>query len=317
MGRHLAFGLAFLLAGANAIPGWPQQPAAAPQGKEFVDEKAGFRLQVPTGWREAEWQEALVAFQRAGENVAVSVFQAVSPMSPQQFVESFEQSVLQGLSGQSGRKVSEEEAQLAGLPARKLVFSSLFEARVWELWCIILLSEGEYWSVRVTAPGGILRSPGDARYQEVQQILTSFQLLGPVLARVKARAVSPGAAGRPGVKVEGSKAQGEERGKSAEEKQALKAEIGALEKELASVERMLASMAQTKETEGKQALKTKIEEHLAELASSLAEAYYENGQFDRAIETVKKAIAVRPGEKQYGEQLKKFEQAKPGKAGPE
>ena len=43
---------------------------------------------------------------------------------------------------------------------------------------------------------------------------------------------------------------------------------------------------------------------------TLGEAYYANGQFAEAIETIKKAIALAPGENYYRKQLKKFKQAK-------
>ena len=43
---------------------------------------------------------------------------------------------------------------------------------------------------------------------------------------------------------------------------------------------------------------------------TLAEAYYVNGQFDKAIETEKKAISLSPDYPFYKEQLKKFKQAK-------
>ena len=48
---------------------------------------------------------------------------------------------------------------------------------------------------------------------------------------------------------------------------------------------------------------------------TLAEAYYVNNQFDKAMEMEKKAISLKPDNKFYKEQLRKFEQAKGTKAG--
>ena len=46
---------------------------------------------------------------------------------------------------------------------------------------------------------------------------------------------------------------------------------------------------------------------------TLAEAYYSNNQFDKAIETEKKALSLRPHDTVLQQQLKKFEEAKRAK----
>ena len=48
----------------------------------------------------------------------------------------------------------------------------------------------------------------------------------------------------------------------------------------------------------------------ANCLDTLAEALYANGLFDEAVATEKKAVALRPGEGLYPDQLKRFQAAK-------
>ena len=52
----------------------------------------------------------------------------------------------------------------------------------------------------------------------------------------------------------------------------------------------------------------------ADYLDTLAEAWFVNGQFDEAIETEKKAIAVAPGEANLKQSLERYEQAKKKKS---
>lgn len=90
----------------------------------------------------------------------------------------------------------------------------------------------------------------------------------------------------------------------------------ALEQQLAIAEKVLVDgkreLAAEKNPARQEELKKRLadlEELVPALASYLAEIYYHKGQYDRAIETIQRALALRPDDEGYQRQLKKYEEA--------
>ena len=183
--------LALILGWTGGLAAWvPQAQAAKPPGKRYVDKKAGFRLQLPPGWRKLKSKEirdpqlrsALAVFAPRDQRVTFVVQRQVSNVSPEQFLTTI-QNVFKAI---AFRKISEEVVVVSGLPARKLVFATPPKPEVEQMWMIFVLSKGEIWNLLVGGPERLFVLPEAARYQEVQQLVGSFEFLEPVLGRLKA-----------------------------------------------------------------------------------------------------------------------------------
>ncbi len=173
--------LLFLLIFIGSIALAPPALATTPQGKEFVHKKVGFRLQLPPGWRKKEIKHGGRA---AGFVFSRSKDLAVSLMWGPEFVMNVVEQAYTLLP--SYRKISEEEILLSGLPAKKTIYGMGEGNRVERRWRIEVSSEGEIWSLSVMGSEEVLGSPDNPRYQEVQQLIDSFEFLEPVLARLRA-----------------------------------------------------------------------------------------------------------------------------------
>ena len=82
---------------------------------------------------------------------------------------------------------------------------------------------------------------------------------------------------------------------------------------LDSLEELKRKVAETNDPEQQEELKIRLRERkelLSGLAMSLANAYYQLGELDKATETIRKAISIDPENRQYREQLEKFEEAR-------
>ena len=86
----------------------------------------------------------------------------------------------------SQQKISDEETVLSGLPARKTIYTLRVGSRVFREWRILVSSESEIWDLTVSGPEELWGSTDNPRYEEVQQLIVSFEFLEPVLARLKA-----------------------------------------------------------------------------------------------------------------------------------
>src|SRR5437867_3534011 len=169
--------------------------AAAGQGKEYVDKKNGFRLELPPGFQKAKQtrkgigESALTFFLGENQNLGLSVLRVQTQKSPEEFLIA----VQQEWSKQSDyRKVSEEVAVLSGLSARKIVFNFSVDGRLMQNWWEFLFSREEGWVLLVTGPEAWLSQPDTPYYKEMQQLLASFEFLEPVVSRLKEGLVAQG-----------------------------------------------------------------------------------------------------------------------------
>jgi hypothetical protein len=157
--------LALLLCSALILlPGTFQ--AAASEGKQYVDKKAGFRVQLPPGWKKVkskDTKDALAAFATRDEAVAFAVARKAPGMDPEEFLTRFGKM----MEAMSVQKISEEVAVVSGLPARKLVFRTA-TTPVAQMWMIVVLSNAETWFFSVGGPESILTSPQEPRNLELQ-----------------------------------------------------------------------------------------------------------------------------------------------------
>ncbi len=173
--------LLFLLIFIGSIALAPPALATGAQGKEFVHKKAGFRVQLPPGWRKKKAEHSatfslfifsqskdLVVSLMRGSEKALNLGEQLFALLP------------------SYRKISEEEILLSGLPAKKTIYGFREGNKAERRWRIEVSSKGETWSLTVMGSEEILGSPDNPRYQEVQQLIDSFEFLEPVLARLRA-----------------------------------------------------------------------------------------------------------------------------------
>ena len=156
----------------------PRQLRAA-EGQEYVDKKAGFRLQVPAGWEKQKASGVTVAFR--GPKSGVSVIAEVAEASPEEYLAADKENFRRNLP--SWRQISEEEAVVGGFPSRKLVFVGEQNNVAVRMWAFVVLSKGEYWTLTVVAPD---RPAGSPEEVEVLGVVASFEFLEPTLSRVKA-----------------------------------------------------------------------------------------------------------------------------------
>lgn len=162
--------------------------SAAGQGKEYVDKKNGFRLELPPGFQKAKQirkalgESALAAFLGENQNLSFMVLRLQTPQSPEEFLIGVQQ---EWSKQPEYRKVSEEVVALSGFSARKVVFNSSYEGARLQYWEIFLFSRGELWFLQVMGPEAWLSQPDTPYYKEMQQLLASFEFLEPVRSRLK------------------------------------------------------------------------------------------------------------------------------------
>ena len=169
--------------GASSVMAAPPRP----EGKEYSDSRSGFRLHLPSGWEKKKDPAALAQFVSPDRRLLVMVLREQVPLSVEEYLIAMEQ--VWARSAPSYRKISEEEAAISGLPARKFVYTSTADQLLLRAWQIIILSRGEYWRLAALGPDEALRLSGSPAYEVLQGIISSFQFSEPVLARLK-----PGAA---------------------------------------------------------------------------------------------------------------------------
>ncbi|MBI4465687.1 MAG: tetratricopeptide repeat protein [Acidobacteria bacterium] len=169
--------------------------AAPPQqkpGKEYTKKKEGFRLRLPPGWREAKGKDApkngesglVAAFESQDKKLGVAIWHiSPLPVSAEEFPVLLDAELSKD---PSFKKLSEEEATVSGLPARKVVY----DEGAHRGWMILLFGQRELWQISLIAIEPQLILPENPGYQQFQQILASFEFLEPVLARLKAAATT-------------------------------------------------------------------------------------------------------------------------------
>jgi tetratricopeptide (TPR) repeat protein len=177
-----------------AVADSTQVLAAPPQGKRYVDKKAGFRLQLPPGWRRDKKTEkqipgVLAAFSTRDGSIGFMIFQKVSPQSTEEIRIGLERAYTALFPGL--RKVSEEVAVVSGFPSRKSVFAATVEDVASRMWLLVISGGGEHCVLLASGPERLLASADAEGYQQVQQIIDSFEFLEPVLARMKAGLSAP------------------------------------------------------------------------------------------------------------------------------
>ena len=157
-------------------------PLVTAEGKEFVDRKAGFRLEIPPGWHTVKVEKAIAGFK--GPNFVLFIKSEVAKMTPQKYLPTVSRNLAQTFP--SYRKVSEETVVLGGLPARKLVYTAKPHDQRLRAWFIALLSRPKFWSVSVVSPDRRWPATNDPEYKQMEELLASIQFLEPVLGRLKA-----------------------------------------------------------------------------------------------------------------------------------
>lgn len=157
-------------------------PLRAAEGQEYLDKKAGFRMHVPAGWEKLKNPAATVTFH--GPKTAVMVQAEVSAVSPEEYLAATKQQFRDHFT--NFRVLSEEEAAIAGLPARKL--DILWEQNNVTLrgMFFVVLSRGEYWLVSLMAAENLWPAAGSPEEAEAFGAVASFEFLEPTLSRVKA-----------------------------------------------------------------------------------------------------------------------------------
>ena len=189
--KVLVFVSLWLLLGAAYLA---QPLPASPKGKRYVNKKAGFRVQLPPGWRKIKSKEipnALAAFAPKDKSVAVVVQRTAGTVNPRDAMAG----IGKLLESMSFRKISEEAAVVSGLPARKLVYATPPGREPGRMSYTLVFGQGEWWNLLATGPERLLVTPEEPRYQELQQLMGSFEFLEPVLGRLKAGLTTPGVTG--------------------------------------------------------------------------------------------------------------------------
>ena len=174
----------------------PQALAGPPRGKRYVDKKAGFRVQLPPGWRKSKSKQLpknALAFAPKDESVVFGVLRAGGSGNPRDTIARFDK-IMEAL---SLRKISEEVAAVSGLPARKVRYAGQMEGKAARLSYTFVFGQGEVWILMVFGHERLLVTPEEPRYQELQQLMGSFEFLEPVLGRLKAGLTTPGRPGQP------------------------------------------------------------------------------------------------------------------------
>ncbi len=171
----------------------PLNPGQSPTS-EYVNKEDGFHLQLPPGWREIKAPDSMkpklvVAFQSQDKSLSLAILHA-APLaaSPEQVQLGMEERFAKD---PSFRKVSEEQAVLSGLPARRLVFDKGLPDQPSHVWFVTVFGQKEGWALMFAAETSPMVAPGSPGYQQFQRILTSFEFLEPVLGRMKGSAAAP------------------------------------------------------------------------------------------------------------------------------
>ncbi len=157
-------------------------PADRSAGEKYDNKKRGFRLQVLAGWRHSK-ESGLVALETNDGLIAFSVDNGpFEKMTPEQFL--MMHRVVHG-PGSTLPMILQEKALVSGLPATKFTYATKEEGEPIRVWQIYVFSRSEEWHLYVSGPDELLRSPGNQRYREVQDLISSFQFLEPTLSRVR------------------------------------------------------------------------------------------------------------------------------------
>lgn len=154
----------------------------AEEGREYVDKKAGFRLKVPAGWEKQKIQGMTVAFR--GPRTVLSVGAEMAGISPEEYLAATKRNAPGSFTNL--RPVSEEEAVVGGLPARKLEYRWEANNAVLRGWFLVVLSQGEYWLLTVAGGDAAWPAEGSPEDAEIQGVIASFEFLEPTLSRLKA-----------------------------------------------------------------------------------------------------------------------------------
>lgn len=178
--RSLRVSIWILLAGLAAL--LLPAPLRAAGGQEYVDKKAGFRMQVPAGWEKLKIQGMSVAFR--GPKTAVTVTAEMADISPEEYIAATKRNAPGNLT--KFRPLSEEEAVVGGLPARKLANRWEQNNAVFRGWVFVVLSKGEYWILTVVGGDAVWPAEGSPEEAEVLGVIASFEFLEPTLSRLKA-----------------------------------------------------------------------------------------------------------------------------------
>ncbi len=165
--------------------------AALPANAKVVQREGTFRVQLP-----AKWEEVKVDSDLSKNTVAsfvgpfmVSINRVQDSSPPEVYLNQRVRSHMV--------LALEENASLAGLPARRFVTYQVEHSRLMKLWVYVVLSQGEYWEIVLHGfpeEWDISRERWDDeqrdRWKGAEQFVSTFEFLDPTLTRLKAQ-VSP------------------------------------------------------------------------------------------------------------------------------
>jgi tetratricopeptide (TPR) repeat protein len=162
--------------------------------KDYVDKENGFRLGVPIGWIKysgmAPFPGLLIAFQSPDSHWAVLVMRSPIPSGGDPALIFDSAGEILG-SAVKGEDLGEENVELSGLPARRIVFSFTRGNVKGQDWVTLLVTRSQVWILQFMGPPTAMGCPSALDFQASQNIASSFAFLDPVLQVLKAQTLTP------------------------------------------------------------------------------------------------------------------------------
>lgn len=162
--------------------------------KDYVDMENGFRLGVPLGWFSASGMTSLpgllIAFQSPDSLRAVLVMRYPIPSGsdPASIFDSAGETMGSAVNGE---EAGEENVELSGLPARRIVFSFTKGKVNGQDWVTLLVTHSQVWVLQFLGPKTAMGCPSALDLQASQKIANSFAFLDPVLQVLKVQTLTP------------------------------------------------------------------------------------------------------------------------------
>jgi tetratricopeptide (TPR) repeat protein len=162
--------------------------------RDYVDKEDGFRLGVPFGWTNysgtTPFPGLLIAFQSPDTLRAVLVTRSPIPSGsdPSSIFDSAGETMGSVLNGED---VGEENVELSGLPARRIVFSFARGKIKGQVSATLIVTRSQVWVLQFVGPDKAMGCPAALDLQASQKIADSFGFLEPVFQVLKAQTLTP------------------------------------------------------------------------------------------------------------------------------